>query len=128
MAGIQPHFANLSGSDFVELSDWFAINAEGYIHIEDEGVYDFRLWSDDGSKLYLHGKNVIDHDGMHATSMKETRVALDKGYHPFTIEYFQGAGGKFLSLNYKKANDDLVPEEFRAVGAHGGALDGLRRR
>lgn len=102
MAGIIPNFNNLSGGDFVELEDFFSIQANGVLYIEEEGEYGMRIWSDDGSRVTLHDEVVIDHDGMHGTSMREARLYLTKGYHPFVIDFFQGGGGKFLSWNYKK--------------------------
>ncbi|NNK89489.1 MAG: DUF1080 domain-containing protein [Saprospiraceae bacterium] len=114
-AGILSGFDNISGGDFIGLEDNFGIVANGYINIEKEGDFEFRLWSDDGSKLYLHDQLVIDHDGLHGTSMKQASMKLSKGLHPFKIEYFQGRGGKMLSWNYKNAGDDkwtVVPKEI----------------
>lgn len=107
MAGILPNFDNLSGDDFKDLEADFAIISTGFFHAQEAGKYQFRMWSDDGSKLYLHNELVVDHDGLHGTSMKQTEVELEEGYHPFKIEFFQGQGGKFLSWNYKKSGDDI---------------------
>ena len=100
-AGILSNFDNLGGADFKDLAENFALTGEGFIHIEKEGEYAFRMWSDDGSLLYLHDELIVDNDGNHGVEYKEKTVNLKAGYHPFRIEYFQGAGGKFLSLNYK---------------------------
>lgn len=101
MAGVLAEFNNLSGGSFKELEDDFALTSKGFIHIDKEQEVSFRLWSDDGSKLYIHDDLVIDHDGLHGTSMRQVKMKLSEGYHPFKIEFFQGSGGKFLSLNYK---------------------------
>ena len=111
MAGMIPNFDNISGGDFIDLEDDFALLSNGYLHIEESGTYNFRLWSDDGSKMYLHDQLIIDHDGLHGTSMKQGKINLDAGYHPFRIEYFQGGGGKFLSWNYRPDSE----EEWRVV-------------
>jgi len=100
-AGILPNFDNISGSDFQGLNENFALVGEGFIHVPEDGQYGLRIWSDDGSILYLHDKLVIDNDGLHGTDYGEANVNLKKGYHPFRLEFFQGGGGKFLSLNYK---------------------------
>ncbi len=105
-AGVLPAFNNISGGDFKELDDFFALMSKGVLKIEETGNYGFRLWSDDGSKLYLHDKLVIDNDGMHGTEMKQANLYLEKGYHPFMIEFFQGGGGKFLSFNMKGESDE----------------------
>ena len=100
-AGILSNYDNLNGSDFKDLTENFALTGEGVILIEKEGEYSFRIWSDDGSILYLHDEMILDNDGNHGTEFKEITTYLKEGYHPFRIEFFQGAGGKFLSLNYK---------------------------
>jgi len=105
-AGIMENYNNLSGGDFKGLESNFAIVGMAYLNIPETGEYSFRLWSDDGSKLYIHDKLVIDNDGLHGTTMKQTTQKLGKGYHPIRIEFFQGQGGKFLSFNMKSENDE----------------------
>ncbi len=100
-AGILSNFDNIYGYKFTELEDDFALTGEGYFYAEEDNEYSFRVWSDDGSLLYLHGEKIIDNDGLHGTEYREAKVNLKKGYHPFKLDYFQGSGGKFLSLNYK---------------------------
>jgi len=115
MAGIMPNFDNINGGDFVGLEDWFSMQAKGYIHIQEEGEYRMRIWSDDGSRVKLHGETILDHDGFHGTSMKEASVYLAKGFHPFVIDFMQGSGGKFLSWNYKRPNSDkweVIPKSM----------------
>jgi len=105
-AGILPNFDNINGGDFKELEDDFALLAKGILYIQEAGEYAFRIWSDDGSKLYLHNQQLIDNDGLHGTEMKQASVSLEAGYHPFRIEFFQGKGGKFLSFNMKAPGDE----------------------
>jgi len=114
MAGIMPNYDNVNGGDFSELEDNFALIGEGYLSIPEDGVYDMRVWSDDGSKVTLNGKLILDNDGLHGTEMKETKLGLKKGYHPFKIEFFQGSGGKFLGWNYKPEQDDF----FSVIPTH----------
>lgn len=90
----------------------FAILATGYINIPKSNNYVFRLASDDGSKLYIDDVELIDHDGLHGADPKDGEIALSEGYHPFRLEYFQGAGGKSYSLQWRSFNDDgfkIVP-------------------
>jgi len=50
------------GDDFGPLKDNFGISAEGYIKIPSGANFVFRLMSDDGSRLLIDGKEVINHD------------------------------------------------------------------
>ena len=72
--------------------EWFAIRYTGEIRIraDREGMYAFRLTSDDGSKLLIDNKVVIDNDGQHATAAATGSIFLSEGIHKIEIEYFQG--------------------------------------
>ncbi|WP_235298516.1 family 16 glycoside hydrolase [Portibacter marinus] len=101
MGGIMPNFDNMNDGKFTDLRDNFIIVSEGFLHIEEDSEIIFRMWSDDGSKLYINDDLVIDLDGTHGVESKDAKVGLKQGHHKFRIEYFNGAGGKFLSFNWK---------------------------
>ncbi|MBI5445191.1 MAG: hypothetical protein HY900_28770 [Deltaproteobacteria bacterium] len=69
---------------------WFAIDYRGTIYVPKEGTYAFRMFSDDGSKLYLDDKAIIDLDGLHAWAGKKGRAGLIVGEHEFHLSYMQG--------------------------------------
>jgi hypothetical protein len=70
--------------------EWFAIDYKGYFYIDDPGKYRFLLGSDDGSKLYIDNKRVIDNDGIHPIQYEEGSITLKGGIHSIRISYFQG--------------------------------------
>src|SRR6266536_2833193 len=45
--------------------EWFAIDYSGFFYVDNPGKYSFILASDDGSKLYIDHKTVIENDGIH---------------------------------------------------------------
>jgi len=106
-AGIMPNFDNISGADFANNRDNFGLVAEGYLVIEKENSYNFRIWSDDGSRVTLNDKVILDNDGLHGTDYKEAAVTLTEGLHPFKVEYFQGEGGSYLSWNWKPSGSEM---------------------
>ena len=57
----------------------FALVFNGKLEAPADGNYTFSISSDDGSRLKIDGKNVIDHDGIHASSGKRGSVELKKG-------------------------------------------------
>lgn len=73
---------------------------EGYLKITKDGVYDFFISSDDGSKLWIGDDVVIDNDGMHSDYEKAGSIALKKGFHPFKVAFVQGGGEAALNLSY----------------------------
>ncbi len=101
MAGVMANFDNVGGSDFVKLENDFVLVANGYLDIPKSQKYAFRTWSDDGSVLYINDKKFVDNDGMHGVEYKENMAFFEKGVYKFRLEYMQGGGGRFLSLNWK---------------------------
>lgn len=71
-------------------TEWFAIRYTGAFSVEKAGDYSFRLHSDDGSKLFIDDKLVIDNDGIHAPQSQIGSVSLQSGIHTIRVEYFQG--------------------------------------
>jgi len=104
---------NISLNEFDEFDNAFGIVFTGEISITNEDIYSFYLRSNDGSKLFIDGKPVIDFDGLHGPSLKSGKIKLTKGKHPIRLEYFQAGGGKGLELYYESANTEkqLVPSD-----------------
>jgi hypothetical protein len=70
--------------------EWFAIDYSGRFWIEKPGLYRFELTSDDGSRLYIDDRVVVNNDGIHPP---ETRIASSRlagGIHRIRVSYFQG--------------------------------------
>ncbi len=82
--------------------DYFALSLEGFLKIDDEGLYRLILLSDDGSKLSLGDKLLIDNDGNHPPKPVGRIVRLKAGFYPLRIEYFQGNGDKTLRLYFER--------------------------
>jgi alpha-L-fucosidase len=83
-------------------SDKFAFVFEGYIRVEKDGVFDFFIASDDGSRLFIDDTRVVDNDGNHGTEEKSGRAALKKGYHKIKVIYFDSGGGNELRLSMQQ--------------------------
>lgn len=116
--GVVPRL-HATAQDFGELTDNFGIVAEGFLQIPKDNNYVFRLISDDGSRLTIDGKVVIDHDGLHGDEPRDGEVALAAGYHPFKLEYFEAGGGNLLSFQWKSFDDggglfEIVPPALLA--------------
>ncbi len=88
-----------------QLKSMVYLQFNGFINIEQEGNYVFRIISDDGSNLYIDNKMVIDNDGFHSTAARDGEIILKKGKHPVRINYFEGGGGYTMSLQWAKHGD-----------------------
>jgi predicted alpha/beta superfamily hydrolase len=93
----------------------FACLFEGYMEIITDGYYIFGLGSDDGAKMYLGDKLILDNDGLHsAEAVKSFVLPLKKGFYPIRLEYFQKEGGYGINLVYlgpdsKPENPIMIP-------------------
>src|SRR5262245_7330167 len=76
----------------------YGFRFEGYFRADAAGPYTFHLSSDDGSRLLIDGKKVVDNDGIHATETKSGSVELTKGVHKVIVDYFQGGGEATLDV------------------------------
>ena len=70
--------------------EWFGIRYTGGFKVQQEGQYKFRLVSDDGSKLWIDNKLVVNNDGVHAHNSKSGAIVLTSGQHRIQVDYFQG--------------------------------------
>ncbi|HEU0122458.1 MAG TPA: PA14 domain-containing protein [Bryobacteraceae bacterium] len=80
--------------------EWFAIDYKGKFWVEQAGVYQFRLLSDDGSKLWLNGSLVIDNDGEHPPQHVDGNAELSRGVHTLRVAYFQGPRAQVALMLY----------------------------
>lgn len=81
-------------------ADKFALRFTGSLLVPKAGDYRFYLNSDDGSRLYLDGKLVINHDGLHGMSEKNGNIALAAGVHDLVVTYFDNGGGDGLRFSW----------------------------
>ena len=95
-----------------KFKDFFYIRWTGKIRIPADGKYTFSLESDDGSRLFLDGKQVVDNGGVHAMEETSGSVQLTAGDHALKAEFFEkdiDAGCK-LSWRSEKIEKQIVPE------------------
>ena len=83
----------------------YALQFDGYIKTIKEGVYTFSTLSDDGSKLFIDGEEIVNNDGPHGAVEAFGTAALRKGYHEVKIIYFDGGGGNELKVFWQSEKD-----------------------
>ena len=87
-----------------EDKDNFGIRFTAYLKAPDDGLYEFHLTSDDGSRLYIGDHLVIDNDGLHGASARTGKLRLKAGLHPVTLVYFERNGDETLRLLWERPN------------------------
>jgi hypothetical protein len=89
------------GIDVTDRGSNFGLVFSGYLAAPASGEYTFYTSSDDGSALSIDGQKVVDNDGSHGMQERHGKVTLSKGPHLVRVEYFQGGGGKGLSIQWE---------------------------
>ena len=96
---------SLDPSKLKNREDHFGLKFTGYINLPVKGEYIFSLISDDGSKLYIDGKTVVDNDGNHGEKeVTGGAVKLSEGKHEIRIDYFDNTASETLRLKYSLNN------------------------
>jgi hypothetical protein len=81
--------------------DNFGYVFTGFLKVPADGDYTFSLDSDDGSRLTIDGRAVIEYDGIHGEGKPKTAtVPLKSGRLPIRLDYFQGQHGKGLAVSW----------------------------
>ena len=89
----------------------------GYLKIDEEGIYLFRVRSDGGFKLSLGGKTVLDRSTMHGSTVFSRPVCLARGYHAFSCSFAKTKGvfGHIREINWEGPSFALRPLERKDV-------------
>lgn len=93
----------------VTQEDHYKLVISGLLKIDQSGIYRLGLRSDDGSRLYVHDKLVIDNGGNHSPLLRTNWVDLQPGYHPIRIEYYEDEGQQQLEFLIAPENAELTP-------------------
>ncbi|MGI8923202.1 MAG: PA14 domain-containing protein [Fimbriimonadales bacterium] len=77
----------------------YALHFTGWFQASEDGVHEFHLGSDDGSRLRIGGATIVEQDGPQAYAEKSGKVRLKRGLHAIDIQYFQIGGAQRLTLD-----------------------------
>ncbi|MCE9606553.1 MAG: c-type cytochrome [Planctomycetia bacterium] len=84
----------------------FGLRFEGFLRLEKDATYTFRLSSDDGSRLSIDGTTVVDADGIHPVGDKEGKSTLKAGVHRVVVDYFDAGGDAVLNVVLRSSGND----------------------
>lgn len=84
------HFTAATIPGVSNRTEWFAIEYEGSFWVDEPGKYKFFVTCDDGCRVFIDGKNIIELDGVHAQQSLGGSAKLQPGEHSIRIEYYQG--------------------------------------
>ena len=81
--------------------DNFGYIFSGYIEIDYPGTYEFQTISDDGSRLFINSKLIVDNDGLHSKKAKVGLIKLDQKRYKIVVEYFERGGQETLEVSWR---------------------------
>lgn len=121
-----PNFSDLTPAGVANVQDLslgefsrrehVALVFEGYLMIPGDDLYRFALRSDDGSRLIIDGRVVVDNDGLHVPIERTGSAPLARGLHRIRVEWFNKTGGADLHLGIGRGEEpieDLPPGALR---------------
>jgi YVTN family beta-propeller protein len=78
----------------------FALTFEGILRIPTTGTWTFYSNSDEGSQIWIDGRLVVNHDGLHTASEASGTITLPAGLHRIGVGYFQNTGAMAMAVSY----------------------------
>jgi hypothetical protein len=84
----------------VRENNWGA-RFQSWIDIPKDGMYTFYSGSDDGSRLYIDHKLVVDNDGLHGQQEQAGEIELTQGRYPIVVDYIQGGNDMSLKISWE---------------------------
>jgi len=101
------------GLDVPRREESFGLRLRGYVRFPKDGLYCLFLGSNDGARLRLGETVLIDNDGLHKFVEKVGLVAVQAGFYPLEVEYFQAGGDAALRVSVQ--GPDLPKREVPAA-------------
>ena len=86
--------------------DYIAIVFEGYIQIDDPGLYTFYSSANDGSWLYIDNKLVVNNTGDNYSGKQNGKITLNKGKFPIKVIYYENDGTESLHVAYQRQGEN----------------------
>lgn len=88
----------------------FGVVYTGKLAAPKDAEYTFSATGDDGVRVLVDGKKVVEYDGIHpAGDIREGKIRLKEGQHDFRLEYFQGAGEALVFVAWRGADFTITP-------------------
>ena len=89
--------------------DYYGFVYNGFIDIKKAGDYTFYTISDDGSRLFVNNKKIVDNDGKHGRIEKSGTIRLNAGFHALECHFFEDKVGQDLEVWYKGPGVEKQP-------------------
>src|SRR5882672_6690122 len=106
--GLIGEYFDMGGAveDFPKVDDkkpavHFYVRWTGVLRVEKAGPYTLYTESDDGSRLWIDGKQVVDNGGLHGMEERSGKVELTAGDHEIKIDLFENEGEVGMKVSWQ---------------------------
>ncbi len=89
--------------------DDFAFRFSGVVNVPSAGSWTFFTSSDEGSRLFVDGSQVVNNDGLHPTTEASGTIALAAGYHDIVVTMFEALGPQSLTVSWQGPAGPKLP-------------------
>lgn len=100
----------------------FGLRFRGMLEIPEEGQWTLACSSDDGSRVELDGRQVIDNWGDHGSKQVAVTLDLSAGRHGFSLSFYQGGGGEELKMLWRGPGVDAFEKIPASAFSHLGLV------
>lgn len=100
---------NILPSGLANLLNQYMLRCTGYVVVTQNGMSDFEVSSDDGSRLYIDGSLVVNLDGTHGVQTMTGAKSMRQGVKAIKLEYFDIGGRQALTV---KMNGSVLSPEL----------------
>jgi subtilisin-like proprotein convertase family protein len=106
-------------------NDTFSVRWSGQLRIDVAGSYTFRYVTDDGQRLWIDGKRVIDAWSDTTADTTSSAIELDVGWHDIVIDFSENTASAAAHLTVASGPDPglvglpLPPDRLRPIEARG---------
>jgi hypothetical protein len=112
----QINWPDRTGTGFLDGSpdERFALRARSRLVVPESGIYRFELGSDDGSRLRIGNRTVIERDTLQSFRWDDGEIYLAQGLHDMEVIYFENTGWAGLVLMWQGPSDPsmtVVPHD-----------------
>jgi hypothetical protein len=80
--------------------DEISVRWTGFIAVNKPGKYTFYSASDDGQRLWVNDKQLVDDWNAHGVTEMQGVAHLQPGMHPFRMEFYQGSGSAAVVVSW----------------------------
>ena len=92
-----------------QAKEYFGLVFEGNLKVEKAGEYEIHMASDDGARVRINGKTIVEHDGLHGPSPRKGKIHLESGKHKIRVEYFAYGQPNSLKLGWSGPGFGITP-------------------